>query len=63
MSERRSRGQIVFDDLTSDDFEVLVEQTLEESEFIEVENGIIYEVPGEGNEWDEFTDGEGPELL
>jgi hypothetical protein len=44
MTERQSRGQIVFDDLTEDDFEVLVEQTLEQSEFIEVENGIIYEV-------------------
>jgi len=42
-----SRGQIVFDDLTEDAFESLVEQTLEESEFIEVENGIIYEVTGD----------------
>lgn len=46
MSERESRGQIVFDDLTEDAFEDLVEQTLEESSFIEVENGIIYEVEG-----------------
>jgi hypothetical protein len=39
-----SRGQIVFDDMTEDAFESLVEETLEQSEFIEVENGIIYEV-------------------
>lgn len=44
MTELQSRGRVSFDDVTSSDFEVLVEQTLEESDFIEVENGIIYEV-------------------
>lgn len=47
MTELQSRGQIVFDDMTDDAFEHLVEQTLEESEFIRVENGIVYEVMDE----------------
>lgn len=43
---RKTRGQIVFDELTTNEFQDLVEQTLEQSDFIEVENGIIYEVEG-----------------
>lgn len=45
--ELRSRGQIVFDDLTDPEFEHLVERTLEESIWIEVKNDIIYEVMDE----------------
>lgn len=44
MTTRKSRGQINFDDLTAIEFEILVEQTLEESEHIDVENDIIYEI-------------------
>ena len=39
-----TRGQIVFDDDTPQEFRDLVEQTLESSDFINVENEIIYEV-------------------
>lgn len=44
MSSRQSRGHIEFDALTDESFETLVAETLETSNFIEVEDGVIYEV-------------------
>jgi hypothetical protein len=49
MAELQSRGTIEFDDMTDDAFEDFVEETLELSEFIEVDwtdqnTAVIYEV-------------------
>lgn len=39
-----TRGQIVFDDQTPSEFQDLVEQTLNQSDYIRVENGIISQI-------------------